>query len=360
MRDRRGDYRFAACVSATALWLMAGMDGRTQADKPVEPVAVTSAEAGSEAQMKPYAEIIDHTDVTIEMVPIRGGSFRMGSPESEAGRNVDEGPAHEVVVSPFWMSRCEITWDAWEIWGEEIDIQRRSILMLPGTPRDRFADAITRPTAPFTDMSFGMGKGTRPAICMTQHAARTWCRWLSARTGRYYRLPTEAEWEFACRAGTGTAFHFGDDPSLIDEYAWHAGNSDLAYHKVGQKEPNAWGLYDMHGNVAEWVLDQYIPGLYGRRSGQPVKNPLAIPFQLYPRVVRGGGWNAEVAMLRSAARRGSDEDWKQQDPQIPRSIWYHTDALAVGFRVVRPLAEPSAEEKVARWDKSAPAQKDPE
>ena len=200
-----------------------------------------------------------------------------------------------------------------------------------------------------------MGKGEYPAICMTQHAARTFCKWLSAKTGRYYRLPTEAEWEFACRAGTKTAFSFGDNLDELDDHAWYFDNSDDAYQKVGQKKPNPWGLHDMHGNVAEWVLDQYQADYYG--TGNSV-NPLNIPKTLYPRVVRGGGWDDDPEMLRSAVREGSSDEWKDEDPQIPRSIWYHTNAIGVGFRVVRPMIEPSEKEKAERWDKTAPVQMD--
>jgi formylglycine-generating enzyme required for sulfatase activity len=322
------------------------------------PVDVPAAVAASPAEMQPYAEVISDTDLTIDMVPIPGGSFLMGSPDTEADRNADEGPQHRVEVSPFWMGKFEITWDQYDVWGENIDIARRKIFGSKGTPRDVVADAVTRPTPPYTDMSFGMGKLKNPAICMTQHAARMYCKWLSAKTGRYYRLPTEAEWEYACRAGTTTAYSFGDSIEQLDEYAWHAANSNESYQEVGQKKPNPWGLYDMHGNAAEWVLDQYLPDAYSGRSGG-VKNPLAVPSKLFPRVVRGGGWDAEPGMLRSAVRVGSSEEWKQQDPQIPQSIWYHTDAHAVGFRIVRPLQEPSPEEKADKWEKTAPVQLDP-
>lgn len=315
-------------------------------------------ESVAEPEMKPYSQAIADTEVSIEMVPIPGGSFVMGSPDSEPGRDASEGPQHKVKVSPFWMGKYEITWDQYEIWGENIDIQRRAIFGTEASELDKVADSVTRPTPPYTDMSFGMGKRTNPAICMTQHAARTYCKWLSAKTGVYYRLPTGAEWEYACRAGTKTAYFFGDDPAMLDEYAWHKGNSEEAYHKVGQKKPNPWGLYDIHGNVSEWVLDQFDPEIYAARS-DGISNPLAIPSKLYPRVVRGGGWKDEPSLLRSAARIPSSLDWKEQDPQVPQSIWYHTDAESVGFRIVRPLIEPSDAEKAAKWDKTAPPQKDP-
>jgi formylglycine-generating enzyme required for sulfatase activity len=157
-------------------------------------------------------------------------------------------------------------------------------------------------------------------------------------------LPTEAEWEYACRAGTTTAYSFGDDPGDLGDYAVYFDNCDDGYAKVGSKKPNPWGLYDMHGNVAEWTLDQLIPDYYAKLASGQAKGPFAVPTELYPRVARGGHWDADPKDLRSAARLGSDPSWKMQDPQIPRSIWYHTDATFVGFRVVRPLRVPSVEE----------------
>jgi len=322
------------------------------------PLEVPDANASSEEEMKPYTEPLEHTDYEITMVPIPGGRFQMGSPPGVG--NPDEHPQHAVELEPFWMAKFEITWDQYETWGEKMDYYRRAAFGTAATPRDKFADAVTRPTPPYTDMSFGMGKENNPAICMTQHAARGFCIWLSEKTGRYYRLPTEAEWEYACRAGTSTSYSFGDDPAALDEYAWYEANSDGGYHPVGLKKPNPWGLHDMHGNVAEWVLDQYRPKAYQKYANTAAINPLEIPKTLYPRVVRGGGWDDPPEMLRSAVREGSDETWKEQDPQLPQSIWYHTDALGVGFRVVRPLRVPDAEERAEKWDKTAPIQLDPE
>jgi formylglycine-generating enzyme required for sulfatase activity len=281
--------------------------------------------------------------VAFDMVPIPAGSFEMGSPESEKGRSKDESPQHKVTLTePFWMGKCEVTWNEFELW------------MYPGMKKGKpgdapeIADAVTHPTKPYVEMSFGMGKDGFPAISMTQHAANTYCKWLSAKTGHYYRLPTEAEWEYACRAGTTTAYSFGEDPSKLGDYAWYAANSDGKYQKVGTKKPNPWGLYDMHGNVAEWVLDQYSADGYG--SAAAVTNPWAKSTKEYPQSVRGGSWQDDPELLRSAARRGSDPSWKMQDPQLPKSIWYHTDAQFLGFRVIRPLKVPSAEELKKYWD----------
>ncbi|HIM23422.1 MAG TPA: formylglycine-generating enzyme family protein, partial [Verrucomicrobia bacterium] len=210
------------------------------------------------------------------------------------------------------------------------------------------SDAVARPTTPYVKMSFGMGTEGFPAISMTQHAANTYCKWLTAKTGHYYRLPTEAEWEYACRAGTTTMYSFGDDPALIDEYAWHDGNSDSKYQKVGTKKSNTWGLHDMHGNVSEWTLDQFVPDIYATFK-DTISNPFKYGNSLYPRVARGGSWMDKPEQLRSAVRIASSAEWKLQDPQLPKSIWYHTDAQFLGFRVIRPLIVPSAQDMHKYW-----------
>ncbi|MBU4398206.1 MAG: formylglycine-generating enzyme family protein [Planctomycetes bacterium] len=316
-----------------------------------KPVENPAADAKTEKDMKPYAEKVVGTDVKFEMVPIPGGVFKMGSPADEEGQKDDEGPQVEVKIEPFWMGKCEVTWNEFELWGLGLDKQRREAKRNNAAPSvwDKNADALAIPTKPYSDMTFGMGKEGYPAICMTQFAAKMYCKWLSAKTGRYYRLPTEAEWEYACRAGTTGPYSFGDDPEKLDDYTWYADNSEEQYHKVGRKKPNPWGLHDMHGNVCEWCLDEYVADRYKQLDGKPVEGPLNIVTKMYPQVVRGGAWTDEPDLLRSAARRDSNPDWRAQDPQIPQSIWYHTDADFVGFRVVRPLRVPTAEE-AARYE----------
>ena len=310
----------------------------------LDPTDIADSAAADAAGMKPYTEAISSSDVTFDMVPIPGGKFTMGSPAGEKDRNDDEGPQHEVEIEPFWMGKCEVTWNEYELYGMGLDLYRREMEKTQPTDYDKLADAIARPTKPYSDMSFGMGQSGYPAICMTQLAARMYCKWLSAKTGRYYRLPTEAEWEYACRAGTKTAYSFGDGTDDLDDYAWHFENSDDGYHKVGKKKPNPWGLYDMHGNAYEWVIDQYVADGYKKYAGKTVKNPFVPTTTEYPRVARGGCWDDDPDKLRSAARIGSSSSWKSEDPQLPKSIWYNTEPWCAGIRVVRPLRTPTAAE----------------
>ena len=283
-----------------------------------------------------YTETIPGTSVTFDMVAIPGGTFVMGSPASERGRGADEGPVHEVRIAPFWMERTEVTWNEYDTFAFAQAIARAgggAAAPVSG------ADAITKPTPPYADESFGFGKGRQPVISVQYHAAMEYCRWLSAKTGKVYRLPTEAEWEYAARAGTATAYSFGDDASKLETYGWFEGNSGGHPHPVGGKTPNPFGLYDMHGNVAEWVVDRYEPGFYATVKAGTV-GPVLLPTERrYPYGVRGGSWDDPPVRLRSAARRASSEEWNRRDPQSPQSIWWHTDATFVGFRIVRAVEE---------------------
>jgi formylglycine-generating enzyme required for sulfatase activity len=251
----------------------------------------------------------------------------MGSSASK-----DEQPVHKVHVDAFWMQAHEVTWDEYRLF--MFANQAGEI-----AHQDETTDAVSRPTRPYVEMSFGMGINGFPAISMTQHAANKYAEWLSAKTGEFYRLPTEAEWEYACRAGAS------GDPAPLADYAWYEANSNGKYQLVATKKPNAWGLYDMLGNVMEWTLDQY----ESYKPGAAV-NPWVAASAGYPHAVRGGSWNDPAGMLRCAARVASDPSWKEQDPQLPKSIWYHTDAQWLGFRLVRPAKIPTADEMYSYWN----------
>jgi formylglycine-generating enzyme required for sulfatase activity len=318
-------------------------------DNAVAQASGKDLQAGQKVKLEPYTELISDSKVSFDMVPIPAGEYMMGSPAGETNRKEDEGPQHKVKIEPFWMGKHEITWDEYELFMYQ-EINKMPKATLTASTAKFGIDAVTLPSPPYVDMSFGMGKYGFPAINMTQYAARMYCKWLTAKTGHFYRLPTEAEWEYACRAGTTTAYYFGDDAAQLDEYAWHYENSNSAYKKVGSKKPNPWGLFDMHGNVAELTLDQYQPDFYAK-SGNGQLNPWVKPKDLYPHSVRGGSWDDDRDKLRSAARTPSKPSWKKRDPQIPRSDWWFTDASFVGFRVIRPVKPPTQQEIEAYFTK---------
>jgi formylglycine-generating enzyme required for sulfatase activity len=290
------------------------------------PAAPAAAAAPT---MHPYTDTIAGSKVTFDMVPLPGGSFKMGSPPREKARKPDEGPQHEVTVRPFFMGKHEVTWDAYHLF---LDLGIKQALKGGG---DEKPDAITYPTPPYADETFGYGRDKYPNIAVTWHAAMEFARWISSKTGKSYRLPTEAEWEYACRAGTATAYSFGDTPAPkpLGAQAWYAANAKKTPHPVGEKAANPFGLFDLHGNVAEWVIDRYSPDFYSKPAAGPL--PVNLPGEArYPHVVRGGGWKDKPPALRCAARRASEPVWSKQDPQTPQSIWWHTETTEVGFRLV--------------------------
>lgn len=234
-----------------------------------------------------YQVTIPNTTISYDMVPIPGSD-------------------------PFWMQAHEVTWDEYRLFmfakqGGET------------THKDEAVDAVSRPTRPYVEMSFGMGIDGFPAISMTEHAANKYAEWLSAKTGEFYRLPTEAEWEYACEAGAKS------QPSPLKDYAWFTDNSNSKYQKVGSKKPNAWGLFDMLGNVKEWTLQG---------------------------TALGGSWIDPADKVTCTSRTESDPAWKEEDPQLPKSVWYETDAMWLGFRLIRPAKLPTAEEMYKYWNTS--------
>jgi formylglycine-generating enzyme required for sulfatase activity len=305
--------------------------------------AQDAPKSANATDFKAYVEKIPATDFKFEMLPIPGGKYTIGSPPSEAKRAANEGPQREIEIKPFWMGKHEVTWDEFEQFAFALDVKKKTregVDLAKQPANEKAADAVTRSTPPYADPTHGLGRSGQPALCMTHHAAMEYTRWLSEKTGKIYRLPTEAEWEYAARAGSKTAYSFGDDPSKLGDYAWFVENCEKP-QPVGKKKPNAWGLYDMHGNVAEWVLDHYVADRYSQLFGdKPTLGPVVLPDKLeYSYVARGGSWDDDPEALRSAVRRASDKEWSVRDPQRPQSIWWHTDATFVGLRVVRALDE---------------------
>ncbi len=298
-----------------------------------------------------YTEQIPGTSVSFDMIAVPGGSFRMGSPETEGYRKEDEGPQHQVTVSPFWMARVETTWDEFEAWYRATRAEGRTdTRSLAG---EAAVDAITGATPPYVPPDQGWGKGDRPAITMTHHAAAQYARWLSQQTGKRYRLPTEAEWEYAARGGTVTPYFFEGEPSdyasdrffhnwfgrntiVLDSFSVHAGNSGARTQIPSESKPNPFGLVNMLGNVKEFTSDWYAEDTYrGRVGAGPVLDPLG-PSNGTEHVVRGGSFRSGPADLRAAARDHTRTGaCLVTDPQIPKSIWWYSDCNDIGFRVVR-------------------------
>jgi formylglycine-generating enzyme required for sulfatase activity len=279
--------------------------------------------------LAPYEQTIPNTTITFRMVPIPAGTFMIGSPASEKDRETDEGPQKKVKISAFWMEEHEVTFAEWDAFFKNLDVPQTKAIAV---------DAVSRPTPQYIDLTWGMGRDSKfPTNSMSQQAGIMYCKWLYNQTGFFYRLPTEAEWEYACRAGSTT------DPKNLNEQAYFKENSGGKFHKVMSNSANAWGLYDMLGNLSEWTLDQYDPAAY-EKLADGAKDPTVAPAAKYPRVGRGGSYLDDASALRCANRIASAAEWNKRDPQIPKSRWWLTEGMFMGFRVVRPVQQPSKEE----------------
>ncbi len=322
--------------------------------KPVSGIAVP-IDGGF---MVPYSVTIPGTKVQFEMIPVPGGKFSLGSPEGEAGRSEDEGPQVAVEVTPFWMAKTELTWREYKVFMALYQVFKK--LQSAGIRKvsdENRVDAITAPTPLYeASHTFEFGEDPQqPAVTMTQYSAKQYTKWLSGMTGIQYRLPSEAEWEYAARGGSTSAYSFGDDPKLLEDFACFEGNNAGGPSKVGQKKPNAFGLYDMHGNIWEWTIDAYTEDGFEAIGSGPVGAEKAIqwPTLAYPRCVRGGGWQDPAERCRSAARMGSeDEDWKDEDPNVPLSPWWFTSdpARSVGMRLARSLKPMTSDQLKLYWE----------
>jgi len=288
-----------------------------------------------------YIETIPGTTVSFEMVSVKGSTVQLGLAETDALYEDQEGPIATTTVDDFWIGKHEVTYDEFALFQYKTKDTPASNL----TSNTFQLDAVSRPTPPYEDMAFGMGTvGGFPAVSMTQQAALRYCKWLYLKTGHFYRLPTEAEWEYACKAGSRET-----QPEDLDESAWYIKNSLDKFQKVGQKEPNAWGIHDMIGNVAEWTLDKYFED-YHERLAEKTLNPWMKPDLKYAHTTRGGSYDDEAEDCHCTARLKSTPLWQRRDPQIPKSRWWNTNAAFVGFRLVRPAQQPSHEEIIAFFE----------
>lgn len=217
------------------------------------------------------------------MVPVAGGTVTLDG--------------KTVTVEPFSIGKTEVTWDLYDVFALALDAKTGG-----------GADAVARPSQPYGAPDYGWGHAGYPAISVTRSAAEAFTEWLSRKTGKKYRLPTEAEWQ---RAAELAAEKGGLTAARRDEIAWHAGNAGAKTHPVATRKPDALGLFDLFGNAAEWV----------RTSDDKL-------------VARGGSFRDPAEALGPAARMVQDDSWTERDPQLPKSQWWLSDAPFVGFRVV--------------------------
>ena len=283
------------------------------------------------------------------MVAVPGGTFTLGSPDNEQLRQKDEGPSKEVTVSSFFMAETEVTWDQYLAFYKATAKEGRST-DTEGARTMASVDAISGPTPPYGQPDQNWGMGSRPAITMTFHAAETFCKWLSQETGKTYRLPTEAEWEYAARGGTKSPYFFEGNPKdfsekgffgkifskkneNISKFVVFKGNSLGKTQNPDKVEANPLGLKNMLGNAAEYCSDWYSADAYSQLSNGS-KDPKG-PVSGEERVVRGGNFKSNASEVRCASRDYTQtEAWLKTDPQMPKSIWWLSDCNHISFRVI--------------------------
>jgi formylglycine-generating enzyme required for sulfatase activity len=249
----------------------------------VSPSAEVAQGAPPASTPQAYRESIPGTTVAYEMVPVPGGTVTLDGTE--------------VSVAPFLIGRTEVTWDMYDIFALGLDQPQ-------GTSG---ADAVARPSQPYGAPDYGWGHAGYPAISITYEAAEAFCAWLSARTGRTYRLPTEAEWAHAAVLAAA-----GAPASTLDAMTWHQGNAKATTHPVATRKPDALGLFDLFGNAAEWVTTA--DGDF---------------------TTRGGSFREPLERTGPETRAYYDPSWQERDPQLPKSSWWLSDGPFVGFRLAR-------------------------
>lgn len=265
---------------------------------PPTPAGGAAIEAPDKAvanELKPFALEIPGSQLKLEMVPIPGGEYTFTDP-------TDPAVTKTITMPAMWVAKTELPWDAFDVYVYRLDLDEAN----GGSPEG--ADAVTRPSKPYVPPDRGYGHEGYPAIGMSYHNAVQFCAWLSKKTGRDIRLPTEAEWEYAARAGRSAEEMKAIE---LDAVAWHYDNANFKTNPVGKKNANPWGLHDMLGNVAEWCRGV---------NDEPV--------------VRGGSWDDDPEDVTWSKRQPNDPMWNASDPQIPKSKWWLADCGFVGFRIV--------------------------
>jgi len=320
----------------------------------------TYTEPGIINGLNDFTEYIPGSAVSFEMVAINGGSYVMGSPEDEPFRRDSEGPLKEVSINPFFMGKIEVSWNEYLAFFKQTGAQ--------GKTADAYlnvglaeVDGISGPTPPWGAPGQGWGKGKMPAITMTHHAAEVYCQWLTSITGKSYRLPTEAEWEYAARGGSSTPYFFEGDPKRyvkqgirnrlfgidtadINSFVIYAENSAAKTTVPASVRENPLGLINMLGNVAEFCSDWYDEEIYKKYPEVVLTDPTG-PGSGEEHVIRGGSYRDGAENVRCASRDFTRTvSWLKTDPQIPKSIWWYSDCTYVGFRVVCEYKELSSTE----------------
>lgn len=318
---------------------------------PIDTTGTGFESAAEVTQFKNFTEQVPGTQVTINMVAVPGGEFMMGSEKGDAYSKDDEYPRHKVSVDPIFMAETEISWNQyWAFYVECMSEGRTPPEVIYANNSRPDVDAVSGPTPPFGTPDQGWGMGERPAITMTHYAAETFCQWLSLKTGKKYRLPTEAEWEHAARGGKDTPYFFegkpssfsndsfwssifGADTAMISRYVIYVNNSKNRSQEPAKVCANPYGLKNMLGNVMEYCSDWYGEKAYSEVKDGAV-NPKG-PASGTEHVVRGGCYSDDASNLRCASRGHTYHDaWLKTDPQNPKSIWWYSDIKGIGFRVV--------------------------
>ncbi len=312
--------------------------------------------AATVTRFENFTETVPGTGASINMVAVPGGEFTIGSSEKEPFHKKDEGPQKNVKISRFFMSEVEVTWNQyWAFYNETMSEGRTPPEKVYANNSRPDVDAVSGPTPPFGFPDQGWGMGSRPAITMTHYAAETFCQWLSLKTGKKYRLPTEAEWEYAARGGTSTPYFFegnpkkfsneglwnrifGSDTAMIARYVVYSEDSDGKTAEPEKIGANPFGLKNMLGNVLEYCSDWYQEDAYSKLKDGEL-DPKG-PSEGSEHVVRGGNYASDAADVRCSSRGHTEnEAWLRTDPQNPKSIWWYSDIKGIGFRIVCEVPE---------------------